>query len=233
MSTNNTNILFQLSGVALGNYRFEQNPHSLSIVPPLQSFNRLKTIDGMDIHQRTMFDSEVRKMSWTKTTRTLYADLKTYAVRSVDESIPTSYFWDGTVKEMQGVAVEVLDVIGTPIAGDYDKWNVDLIFKPVTRFDKFYKINRDNQGVHTSTADVTFSVPDETYSVQFYDGYFNALTPSINAYNPTTKTFTIPISSLSQAERNSGSTVLALKDGWVVGKTYISGLWGTANYSLI
>ena len=134
-NTTNPNILFKLSGVNPGLYTFEQNPETYDILTPKQLTNVLSTIVGDDIYQRGLLDNEVRKMTWSETSYTLYTGLGVYAQRDALGNISTSYFWDGTVKEFQGAAIQVLDVYGTPLPAKDNKWRVEMQFKPITNFD--------------------------------------------------------------------------------------------------
>ena len=137
--TANSNVLFILSGVP-GIYTFEQNPMNLDILPPKQQSIKIETLEGNNVYQGAFQDNDVRVMKWDKASRNLYQILKQYAIRNGDETIPTSYFWDGTIREMQGVPIQVIDVYGVPLTADYDLWNIELQFKPTAVFDKFYKI---------------------------------------------------------------------------------------------
>ena len=134
-TTYNSGILFRISGVALGEYIFEQNPEEMDLQTPKQYYSKLDLLEGENIFQRSLNDNEIRKMNWSITNSGLYSTLKQYSTRTLSGTIPQSYFWDGIVNEFQGVQIEVIDVHGVPIAGDYDKWKVELQFKPITYFD--------------------------------------------------------------------------------------------------
>ena len=134
-TTYNSGILFRLSGVALGEYIFEQNPEDMSLQTPKQYYSKLSLLEEEDIFQRSLHDNEIRKMKWSVASSGLYSTLKQYATRTISGTIPQSYFWDGIVYEFQGAQIEVIDVHGTPIAGNYDKWKIELQFKPITYFD--------------------------------------------------------------------------------------------------
>lgn len=135
MPTTNPNILFKLSGITQGVYTFEQNPETYDIFAPKQRANVLPTIIGEDIYQRALLDNEVREMTWGEANYSLYTGLKNYVERDPNGNIITSYFWDGTVNEFQGAAIDLLDVYGQPIKGNFNKWSIKLQFKPKTNFD--------------------------------------------------------------------------------------------------
>ncbi len=142
-TTLNSNILFGLSGVTStvsGYYMFEQNPESYSILAPKQLFTILPTLEGNNIYQRALLDNDVRVMKWSQCSSGLFSTLRNYSERTVSGTIPIVYFWDGTVKEFQGAAIQVIDVYGTPIKA-MDTYSVELQFKPVTQFDKEYNNN--------------------------------------------------------------------------------------------
>ncbi len=141
MPTDNPNILFKLSGVTQGLYVFEQNPLSMDIYSPKQEVTILNTLAGENIYQRNLFDNQIRILKWDRAMFSLYASLKTFTIRDSNGNIPVSYFWDGTVKEFQGAAIQVIDVYARPIASE-DRWSIDLQFKPSTVFDKEYATNR-------------------------------------------------------------------------------------------
>ncbi len=84
---------------------------------------------------RGLKDNEIRKMSWGKTKYENYLALKQFDLRTASGTIPRTYFWDGVVNEFQGNAIEVINVYGTQIAGNFDYWKVELQFKPITEFD--------------------------------------------------------------------------------------------------
>lgn len=138
-TTLNTNILFALSGVIPGYYRFEQNPESLSIFAPKQKHTIFPLVRGENIYMRALLDNQIRVMKWSECSYNLYTTLKTYSARDANGDIPTSYFWDGTVKEFQGAAVQIIDVYGAPIKAKTN-WSLEVQFKPLTNFDKEYKV---------------------------------------------------------------------------------------------
>lgn len=139
-TTLNPNILFRLSGLSQGMYTFEQNPETMDILAPRQVNNKLELLQGENIYQRPLFDNEVRVMKWSVGSTLLYENLKSYTQRTSSGTIPTSYFWDGTIKEFQGAAVEVIDVHGKPLNADIGKWEIELQFKPTNPFDKKYDV---------------------------------------------------------------------------------------------
>lgn len=258
-TTNNSNILFTLSGSLLGAYKFEQNPSQMSIVPPTQKYNQIKVLNGENLYQNNIRDNDVRTMSWTRATTTLYANLKTYTNRDVNGNIPTAYLWDGTVKEMQGVAVKVLDVHAEPIAADYSLMKIDMTYKPVAIFDKMYKCQNTVGGGAVSFAagnaifgshsvsygkstyggagviisPLIVKVPDASYSVQAYDGAFNPLvTGSVAwAFNSSTGEYSITASSVPNA--STATTILTFKNGWVTSKCLVTGLLDGSYFQLI
>ncbi len=140
--TLNPNILFRLSGITPlvnGAYIFEQNPSSYNVMAPKQMTNMLEILEGNNIYQRALLDNEVRVMQWQECSYALYTGLRNFSARTISGTIPTVYFWDGTVREFQGAAIEVIDVYGQPIKGK-TTWTVQLQFKPVANFDKEYKV---------------------------------------------------------------------------------------------
>ncbi len=134
----NINRQFILSGVS-GKYVFEQNPEKMDIIPPLQKLNSIKTLEGNDVYQQVApFDNETRTMEWSRANQSLYANLKVFSNRDINNNIQVSYLWDGPVLEMQGIQVKVLDIHGEPIKGlngNYD-WNIKLYYKPVQATEK-------------------------------------------------------------------------------------------------
>lgn len=133
--TVNSGILFKISGVALGEYIFPQNPETYELMAPKQTYTILDTLELENIYQRPLYDNDVRKMSWSTVESGTYSSLKRYAERTTSGTIPISYFWDGTVFEFQGTPVEVLDVWGVPIAGNFNQWRLEVQFKPITQYD--------------------------------------------------------------------------------------------------
>jgi hypothetical protein len=138
--TLNRNILFRFSGVNLGEYIFPQNPMAMSIFSPKQELTILPILVGENIYQRALLDNNIRSMSWSETTTDIYTSLRRFSERDSLGNIPTTYFWDGTVKEFQGTAIQVIDVYGKPIIAKSGAWEVELQFKPITNFDKEYKV---------------------------------------------------------------------------------------------
>lgn len=138
--TENTNILFKFSGVS-GLYVFDQNPETMDILAPKQSHNIINTLLGQNIYQRALLDNNVRVMRWGDTSFAVYSGLRAYSFRTSSGTIPTTYFWDGTVNEFQGTKVQVIDVHGEPINAKPDRWTVELQLKPVNPFDQEYEIN--------------------------------------------------------------------------------------------
>lgn len=130
-----SSILFIFSGVNFGKYIFEQNPEDMDIMSPKQNFTKLPLLEEEDIYNRSLNDNEIRKMSWSVTSYSNYSGLKNYATRDISGVIPTTYFWDGTVYEFQGTPIQVIDVYGEPIASNYNKWKVEVQFKPTSLFD--------------------------------------------------------------------------------------------------
>src|SRR3990167_5050666 len=176
----NSNSLFQLSGVIPGLYTFIFNPESIEVIPSLQKTTVLKTIAGEDIRQSLFFDNEVRTMSWSRATNALYADLKLFATRDANGNIPTTRFWDGTLAEMQGVNIHVLDVHGEPLSHEDQStgygWKINLNFKPIAPFDKAYKLAILSGGSNAQSGiRLTVNVPDSTYDIQAYDTLFNPI----------------------------------------------------------
>ncbi len=143
-TTNNPNILFMLSGLpgGLPLYVFEQNPETMEIVPPMQGYSILRTIEGNDVYQKQSVDNETRTMSWSRATRSHYANLKLFSTRDSDGNIPICYFWDGTLKEMQGAAIKVIDVYADPMPSNYnnEEWKIKFTFRLNSRLDKMYKL---------------------------------------------------------------------------------------------
>lgn len=131
---------FMLSGISQGLYVFAQNPAEYQISPPISEFNVVKTIEGNDVFQQAFTDNVTRQMNWRIADRSLYTSLKNFTIRDSYGNIPVSYFFDGSVKEMQGVPVKVIDVFGEPIAGNYDKWTISLTLKPEIENSKIYKL---------------------------------------------------------------------------------------------
>lgn len=143
MGTLNQNILFAFSGVTpifSGYYRVEQNPLSYAILAPKQNYTRLDILEGKNMYQRSLLDNEVRVMKWEVGSYNLYSGLRNFCERTISGTIPVVYFWDGTVKEFQGAAIQVIDVYGQPIKAMDNRWTIELQFKPVTNFDKEYKV---------------------------------------------------------------------------------------------
>jgi hypothetical protein len=132
--TSNSGVLFVFSG-ASGVYQFDQNPEAMDVLAPKQYYSVLPILEGEDKYMRGLKDNEIRKMSWSKTKYENYLALKQFDQRTSSGTIPRTYFWDGIVNEFQGNAVEVINVYGTQIAGNYDYWKVELQFKPITEFD--------------------------------------------------------------------------------------------------
>lgn len=137
-------IYFRLSGVLSGintDYTFEQNPMDMSEVTPKSKHTILPLLVGENIYQRSLTDNVIRRMSWEITSYAVYSGLKRFAVREVSNGEPPIVkFWDGQVYDFQGADIQVIDVYGTPIAGDYNNWRVELQFKPASNLDNLKKM---------------------------------------------------------------------------------------------
>lgn len=125
----NSGILFQLSGLNQGLYVFEQNPERYDVFTPKKENTILPLLINENIYQRPLLDNVVRKMEWSMTSYSLYSGLKQFANRGAFLIPDTVYFWDGTVFEFQGAAVQVIDVYGTPLAANPPKWKVEMQLK--------------------------------------------------------------------------------------------------------
>lgn len=129
-STLNPNILFRLSGVS-GDYTFEQNPEAMDIRGFKNFTTKVDLLVGEDIAMHALIDNEVRVMKWSVVDKTLFSTLLAFAQRDSLGNIPVNYFWDGTVNEFRGDPVQVLTVFATPIAGKFNKYTLEVQFKPV------------------------------------------------------------------------------------------------------
>lgn len=134
-TTNNSNILFKLSGVSQGLYIFEQNPERYDVYSPKKENNILQLLVGENIYQRPLLDNTVRKMEWSVTSYSVYSGLAQFANRNIYQEPDIVYFWDGTVSEFQGTAIQVIDVYGKPITSNYPKWKIEMQIKPVSSYD--------------------------------------------------------------------------------------------------
>lgn len=141
MSSNS--IYFMLSGVGPGAYTFTQNPERMNTIAPKSENKIVEIIRGENIYMRPLLDQDMRKMTWKRTTSSVYTNLRTFSTRDVNGDIPVSYFWDGTVNEFQGAPVKVVEVYGKPLVNDAfgssnsptspddTAWSVELLFRPV------------------------------------------------------------------------------------------------------
>jgi hypothetical protein len=126
----NPNILFRFSGI-YGDYTFPQNPESMDVMSPFQHSNVVQTLEQEDIYMRGFIDNEVRVMKWSDVQYATYSGMKQWSVRDNLGAIPVVQFWDGTVNEFQGARIQVIDVFAQPMAGKFNRWSMELQFKPV------------------------------------------------------------------------------------------------------
>lgn len=129
-NTLNTNILFRLSGVS-GDYTFEQNPEVMDVLRFKNFSTKVDLLVGEDIAMRALIDNEVRVMKWSVVDKTLFTAISAFTQRDNLGNIPVNYFWDGTVNEFRGDPVQVLTVFAAPIAGKFNKYTLEVQFKPV------------------------------------------------------------------------------------------------------
>lgn len=225
MSSNNQNVQFIFSGVP-GNYIFEQNPESIMDIVPLQQSKLFRTIEGEDVRQVHFFDNTVRSMNWPKTTRAIYNSLKNFSTRDSNDNIPSTYFWDGPMLEAYGLEIDVLDVHGTPIGGDFDSWQVELQYKPVADFEKYYRLRMTSEGSPAAAGTSVFYVPNETYNIQFFTDMFEPIiTGTMKTFDSSTNTYSVNFNTSLQpipvTTQSSAKYAIAYKNGWVVGKTQL------------
>jgi hypothetical protein len=144
--TANLNSQFRISGILLGEYVFGQNPSTYSSIPPLQSYTQIKTIEGNDVYQKHFIDNELREMSWDIVSSGQYSTMRAYSTRDANGNIYLSWFSDQRAKMLNYIPCRVIDVIGSPIAGNPDYFKVNMKIKPESYFTKIYEVSVSGYG---------------------------------------------------------------------------------------
>lgn len=120
---------FQLSGINLGLYIFEQNPLTYDVYPQRNTQKYSYILNSDNTVDQTYEKMEIQ-LTWDSMTEAMWNNLMVYSRKKVDGSSETLYFWDANQGRFCGKQIK-MEGITAEVRGGFD---------PITRFNVAVKI---------------------------------------------------------------------------------------------